>query len=269
MMSAKDLIAAGKLKECRAQLTAEVKAAPSDMGKRTLLFQVLAFLGEWEKAEQHLNTIAAFNPRSAMGVEAYKDAIRAEKERRAVAEGRGVPGFLSSSTPYTELSLMAWNKVNEGLLGEAKGLYEEIEAQRPSLPGTLDGKQFDGFEDTDISLSPFLEAIVHERYVWVSFESLRELTVSAPRTLFDLLWVPARFMTWEGLNVNCYLPVLYPNTFRHADDLVKLGRITDWDWIGDTFPRGMGQHVYQVGDEEKALLEIRDVTFSLPGRNGD
>jgi hypothetical protein len=55
----KELIQAGRLKEARQQLVAEVKAAPSDPGKRTLLFQALAFCGEWDKAETHLEVIAA------------------------------------------------------------------------------------------------------------------------------------------------------------------------------------------------------------------
>jgi type VI secretion system protein ImpE len=267
LVNARDFIAAGRLLEARALLTSEVRAAPSDVGKRTMLFQVLAFLGEWGKAEQHLDMIAALNPQSATGVQAYKNALHAERERKKVINGEGVPNTLSGSPPYFELSLTAGKKANEGKIEEARGLYEEIEAQRPSVLGSFDGKQFDEFEDTDILLSPYLEAIVQERYVWVPFESLRELTVSAPKTLFDLLWVPARFLTWEGLNVNCYLPVLYPDSSLHVDDLVKLGRKTDWASVGDVFPRGMGQHVYLIGDDEVPLLEIRDVIFSIPKKD--
>jgi type VI secretion system protein ImpE len=56
-MNSKDLIKAGRLSDARKQLTEEVKAKPGDSGRRTLLFQVLAFYGEWDKAERHLDAI--------------------------------------------------------------------------------------------------------------------------------------------------------------------------------------------------------------------
>ena len=71
-------------------------------------------------------------------------------------------------------------------------------------------------------------------------------------------------MTWEGLTINCYLPVLYPDSFLHKDDRVKLGRMTDWVSLEGPFSKGMGQHVYGVNGEEIAILEIRDVTFQVP-----
>ena len=97
---------------------------------------------------------------------------------------------------------------------------------------------------------------------------MRELSISSPKTLFDLLWIQARIVTWEGLTINCYLPVLYPDSFAHEDDRVKLGRMTDWISMGGSFSKGMGEHVYQVDGEEIAILEIRDVTFRLPGSTG-
>jgi protein involved in temperature-dependent protein secretion len=61
--------------------------------------------------------------------------------------------------------------------------------------------------------------------------------------------------------MNCYLPVLYADSFLHEDDRVKLGRLTDWTSIGGPFAKGMGQHVFQVGEEDVGILEIREVLF--------
>ena len=94
---------------------------------------------------------------------------------------------------------------------------------------------------------------------------MRELVIDPPKTLFDLLWIPARITTWEGLNINCFVPVLYPDSFLHEDDRVKLGRMTDWVSLGGTFTQGFGQHVFQIGGEEKSILEIREVLFKLSG----
>ena len=49
-MDSKELIKKGQLGEARAALVNEVKNRPGDPASRTLLFQVLLFCGEWEKA---------------------------------------------------------------------------------------------------------------------------------------------------------------------------------------------------------------------------
>jgi len=263
LMNAKDLIQAGRLSEARAQLTAEVKAAPSDSGKRTLLFQVLAFLGEWEKAERHLDMVAALDPRSAMGVQVYKDAINAEKERRAVMAGQRLPGFITDTPPYLGLYLTAWGKLREGNLDEATSLYRRVEKERAVVSGSMQGKKFRGFSDTDAFLSSFLEVIVHDRYAWVPFGSMAELSVDRPKKLFDLLWISARLMTWEGIDLRCYIPVLYEGSSAQEDERIRLGRMTDWLPLGGPFCKGVGQRVFQVGKDEIPILELTEVSFDF------
>lgn len=265
-MTAKDLIAAGRLSEARAQLTSEVRTAPSDAGKRTLLFQVLAFLGEWAKAARHLDLIVAMNPKAETGVQVYKNIINAENQRREVMERERVPDFVTGAPAYLEAYLLAWDKVKEQKLDGAARLYEEIKEQRRPVSGSMNGKRFEGFSDTDTFLSCFLEAIAHDRYIWIPFESIGELSIDPPKNLFDLLWIPARLMTWEGINLHCYLPVLYPDTFMQEDERLKLGRMTDWIRLGGPFSKGVGQHVFQVGEEDVSLLEIRELTFKLGKR---
>ena len=267
-MNPKDLIRAGRLPEARDQLTAEVKSSPSDVSKRVLLFQVLSFYGEWDKAERHLDVIVSRDPTSETGVQVYKNLINAERERKEVLARKRIPGFLTGTPAYLELYLAAWEKLVGKKINEADALYKQVDAQRSAISGTVNGKSFRGFRDTDTFLSAFLEAIVHDRYIWLPFESLRELSVSPPKTLFDLLWVPARMVTWEDLTINCYLPVLYPDTFLHKDDRVKLGRMTDWVSLGGRFSKGMGQHVYGIDGREMAVLEVRDVAFQLPAPTG-
>lgn len=211
-MNSKDLIKAGRLLEARKQLVEEVKSSPADLGKRTLLFQVLAFCGEWDKADRHLDAIVTQDSSRQTGVQVYKNLIHAERERLEVSRLERRASFLPETPPYLEMYYAAWQKVVEKKTDEAKELFGQIDAQRPVISGTVNGKEFAGFNDTDTFLSLFLEAIVYERYVWIPFESVRELSISPPSTLFDLLWIAARITTWEGLTTNCYLPVLYPDT---------------------------------------------------------
>ncbi|MEW6381895.1 MAG: type VI secretion system accessory protein TagJ [bacterium] len=263
-MDVKELIRLGRLSEARSQLIEKVKASPGDVSIRTLLFQVLALCGEWDKADRHLEAIAVQDSSVETGVQVYRNLVHAEKERIEVSKRSRLPSFLPKAPPYLELYFAAWDKLAAGNIEEARRLYEQLETISPLLSGTRDGRVFSGFRDMDTFLSLFLEVIVHEQYGWIPLESLRELSIAPPKTLFDLLWATARITTWEGLTLNCCLPVLYPGSFLHEDERVKLGRMTDWIPLGGPFYRGRGQHTFQVGEEDVAILEMREVIFELP-----
>jgi type VI secretion system protein ImpE len=267
-MDAKDLIRAGRLSDARSRLIEDVKSSPADMDKRTLLFQVHCFCGEWEKAERQLDIIVTQDASRETGVQVYKNLIHAEKERTEIFRNRLRPSFLPETPPYAEMYYAAVEKLAEKKIDEAKDLFDKVDAQMPLISGIIDGKDFTGFRDTDTLLSLFLETIIHDRYVCIPFEALRELSISSPRTLFDLIWAQAHITTWEGLTLNCYLPVLYTESCLHEDDRVRLGRMTDWISLGGPFIKGSGQHVYKIGEEEIPLLEIREVSFKTP-RSGE
>ncbi len=262
-MNAIDLVKEGKLSEARKLLIEEVKSSPADAGKRTLLFQVLIFLGEWDKAERHLETIATQDPGRGAGAQTYRDLIAAEKERIEVIRLNQLPSFVPETPPYFETYYAGLKKLVEKNPEEAKEYFDQTNAQRPTVSGTVNGTPFTGFADTDTVLFPFLETIAHEHYVWVPFEFIRELVIPAPQTLFDLIWIQASLTTWEGLTMNCYLPVLYPDSCQHEDERIKLGRMSDWTPLGGTFSKGVGQHVFQVGEEDVAILEIREALFDF------
>lgn len=263
-MDSKDLIKAGRLSEAREQVIEEVKSSPADLSKRTLLFQVLSFCGEWDKAERHLDVIAAQDSNRETGVQVYKNLIQAERVRGEVFKRNNRPSFLSKTPPYLEMYFSVQDKLLEKNIEDANDLFRQIDTQRPGIAGTIHGKSFRGFKDTDTFVSFFLEAMVHEKYIWMPFESMKEVFISPPKTLFDCLWIAARMTTWDGLSLNCYLPVLYINSYHHHDDRIKLGRMTDWTFLGGPFLKGSGQHIFQIGEEEVPILEIREVVFKIP-----
>ena len=267
-MTATELIRAGRLAEARQQAAAEVKAVPADVGKRTLLFQVLAFCGEWDKAEAHLDVIASQDVKAELGAQLYRGLLAAEREREAVSLER-LPAILPKAPPYLDTYLAGRRKLEAGQAEAAGTLLGQAASHRPHVSGSVNGMPFKDLRDTDAFLEFFLEAMVHGHYVWIPFESLRELSIPAPKTLLDLLWTGARITTAEGLVMNCQLPVLYPGSHRHEDDRVKLGRMTDWVPLGGVYSRGMGQHVFRIDEEEKALLEIRELAFNIQQAGAD
>jgi type VI secretion system protein ImpE len=267
-MDASELIRAGRLEDARKRAAEEVKSSPADIVKRTLLIQILAFCGEWDKAERHLEAVSSQDPTRETGVQIYRNLIRAEKERLQVVRQNARPSFLPMPPAYLEALGVAWQKVMKGSTEQAEALFNELYKQIPLIKGNLNGLPFEGLRDTDTALAFFLEAYVHDRYVRLPFEAVRELAIPPAQNLLDLLWAPALITTWEGLTLNSYLPVLYPESFRHVDDRIKLGRMTDWTSLGGTFARGAGQHVLQAGPNEWALLDIREVEFA-PAASGE
>jgi type VI secretion system protein ImpE len=263
-----ELIRAGRLTEARKQAAAEVKAAPADAAKRTLLFQVLAFCGEWDKAETHLDVIASQDVKAELGAHLYRSLLAAERERDATSLER-LPAILPKAPSYLERYLAGRRTLEGQQAEEAADLFGQADAQRPRASGRADGTPFEDFRDTDAYLEFFLEAMVHGHYVWIPFECLREVSIPAPTGLLDLLWTAVRIVTADGLAMNCHLPVLYPGSHRHEDDRVKLGRMTDWVSLGGAYFRGMGQHVFRLGDDERALLEIRELTFNIQPAGAD
>jgi type VI secretion system protein ImpE len=260
-----ELIRANRLSDARSRLVEEVKAAPGDGKSRTLLFQVLSFLGEWDKAGRHLDILALGNPATKTGGLVFQDLIAAERVREKVVRGDGLPDFLTDTPPFLENLLAARGRSRAGCADEALALLEKAHGKMPMISGVVDGRDFTGFRNVDPFLGGFIEAFVHDRYLWIGFDSLRELTVQEPKTFLDLLWIPASLTTWDGLTTGCYLPVTYPGSAGHGDELVCLGKKTVWEDLGSGLCRGAGQHVFDIGDTETGLLEIREVRFTPAG----
>ena len=263
-MTAKELIQAGRLTEARASLSEEIKTVPTNTAARTLLFQVLAFSGEWEKAERHLDILALQNARAETGVLVYKNLVTAERKRLEVYRGERCPSFMTATPPYLDLFFAFRKSLTQGNSAEAESLFAQVGELLPVISGVLDGVPFSDLKDGDSFLLNFLEVFINDNFIWIPFDSIRELSVQPPKTLLDLLWIPARIVTWEGLTTNCLLPVIYPDSASHENELVRMGKMTDWNNLGGGFFRGMGQHVFLIDDEEKGLLELRDVTFTVP-----
>jgi type VI secretion system protein ImpE len=263
-MKAKELLDAGRLTAAIDQLGQEVKASPTDTQRRTFLFELLCFAGDYQRAERQLDVIGQQSTASEVGVQVYRNALAAEKARRQLfAEGRP-PAFLFPPPAYAALHLDALTRVRENRPAAAKALIEQAESSRTPPKGRIDGSGFGDFRDSDDLLSPFLEVFVHDRYAWLPFEQIRHLKITAPKRLRDLMWIPATLESHSGSVGEVFLPVLYAGSSEDADDQVRLGRMTNWTTVGEGLARGTGQRLFLVDDEERAMLEVREVEFDAP-----
>lgn len=260
-MKAKELLEANQLSAAVAELTQEVKHHPADSRLRTFLFEVLCFSGDFERAERQLDVIGHQDEKTGIGVEVYRNLIRAESARKKLFDQGLKPTFLADPPPYVTAVLEAINCLREGKLAEAKVLVNQSQEESPSIKCRVNGTEYLTFRDSDDRTASILEVFAQDVYAWVPFAQIVKVTINAPKHLRDLLWVPASMEVMDRPPVDVFLPVLYVGSEQDENDQIRLGRMTDWIALGEGIAGGLGQKVFVTGDQEKAILEIRDMEF--------
>ena len=263
MATAKELFQQGELNAAIAQIISEVKARPTDTAARTFLFELLCCAGELDRAEKQLDVIATQSVEAEIGVLAYRNCLKAERERRALWNDGAQPHFLAEPPAYVDMHLEAINCVRAGKLSEARALLDDAEEQRPEMPGTCDGASFYDWRDADDFVAPVLEAIVKDQYVWIPYEQIRSIEIGKPEHLRDLLYTPARIETTHDTRGQFFLMSCYAGSSAAASDQVRLGRMTDWLACNDEMARGVGSRMLMVGDEDKEIHEVQSIEFDL------
>jgi type VI secretion system protein ImpE len=263
-MDAKQLFDSGHLQAAISQLTADVKASPRDLRNRIFLFELLCFTGDWQRAERQLDAVAQVSGDATveLGIEVYRGILRAEASRRQLFRGESrQPKFLAEPPPYTALHLKALTEIIEQHFDQAETSLKESSALRKSLQGQIDGTHFNEFKDGDDLIAPFLEVIVRADYLWLALEDIVRLEIRPPRTLRDLLWIPGKVELREQQTMDVFIPVQYYGSSDHAEDPVKLGRMTVWENLGEETNLGKGQRTFLIDGDERSLLEIRKAEF--------
>jgi type VI secretion system protein ImpE len=263
-MDAKQLFDSGHLQAAISQLTADVKASPRDLRNRIFLFELLCFTGDWQRAERQLDAVAQVSGDATveLGIEVYRGILRAEASRRQLFQGESrQPKFLSEPPPYTALHLKALTEIIEQHFDQAETSLKESSALRKNLQGQIDDTHFDDFKDGDDLIAPFLEVLVRADYLWLALEDIVRLEIRPPRTLRDLLWIPGKVELREQQTIDVFIPVQYYGSSDHAEDPVKLGRMTVWENLGEETNLGKGQRTFLIDGDERSLLEIRKAEF--------
>src|SRR6266851_9764487 len=233
-MTAQQLFQFGQLDEAVKALTVEVRDDPTDSRRRTFLFELLCFAGDYSRAEKQLDVLSQGGPQSEMGALFYRGALAAEKTRHEMFEKQEYPKPVA-------------------------------DAAAPHVTGTINGKTFHNLADSDQRIGENLEVFVAGSYLWIPFSLLSSIHIEPPKRLRDLLWLPAKVQTsaaFSGRELGeVLLPVLNPFSWRSPDQAVRLGRATAWedDGSGEPFPKG--QKVLLADDEEWPLLELRTIEF--------
>src|SRR6185437_1076217 len=115
--------------------------------RRTFLFELLCFSGDYDRAEKQLALLADQTKEAGLAGLLYRGAINAEKTRAGMFEQERFP--LSSTSPAP-------------------------------VRGTLNGKPFSRIEDSDPRLGPRLEVFAAGDYMWISFADIALLEIDPP-----------------------------------------------------------------------------------------
>jgi type VI secretion system protein ImpE len=231
-VKARELFESGKVREAEKELTAYLRDHPTDVAQRTFLFELLCFSGDYDRAEKQLSVLAQGNVDRELGGVLYYAALHAEKTRHGVFE---------------------------------KQEFSKDPANASSS-GTLNGKPFQSLRDADPDIGPRLEVFAAGAYLWIPFEHIASLEMEPPRRLRDTLWSPAIVRTgpsFKGTDIGeVLIPAIYPFSWKHPNEAVWLGRLTDWaaDDEGNEYPSG--QKMLLLDGEEIPFLEVRSLEFA-------
>jgi type VI secretion system protein ImpE len=261
-MTPEDMLKEGRLDEALQGLTAQVRSNPADAKCRVFLFQLLALLGQWERAKNQLNVSGELDGLNhLLMVNAYTQALQGEGGRVQVMEGERSPVVIGEPEQWMALLLQALKLDATGQHGQAGPLREQAFAQAPAVGGNIDGTPFEWLADADPRFGPCLELIVNGGYAWVPFARLKTLVFEAPTDLRDKIWAPVQITWANGGQAVGFVPCRYPGSERSADSDVVLARKTEWIDQGNDSYIGLGQRMLATDAGDYPLLDIRTLTF--------
>ena len=230
-MTVTELFQAGKLQQAIEALGEEVRNTPLDTKRRTFLFELLCFAGEYDRAEKHLSILADGSQAAGIGSLLYRSALHAERTRQKMFAERTFP--------------MA-HKVLSRSIRRA-------------------GEFGSSFNDADPRIGGALELFAAGSYSWVALEQIARIEIPKPKRLRDLLWTPAIVTTTPAYKAmelgEVLLPVISPLSWQREDDDLRLGRSTVWiedETYGDI---PLGQKLFVLDGQEIPILELGTIEF--------
>ena len=262
-LDAAGLLRAGKLAEAIAAATAAVKQAPTHLGARVLLAELLLFSGNLERADVILDAASQIDPSALIVVAEFRQLLRAETARRQLYRDGRVPDFLGEPEASERASLAAFVALRAGDMANAKAMADQAETLRPRAPGTAGDIVFDDFRDADDMLPGFIETLTTTgKYYWVPLSRIASMVFHPPKRPRDLAWRRCSMHVLNGPDGDVYIPVTYFAEAEATDDAHRLGRATSWSEDADAPVRGSGQRVFLMGEEAVGIMDLDTLEFN-------
>jgi type VI secretion system protein ImpE len=264
-MQAEELLRAGQLQEALVALEGQIRSDPADAKLRVFLFQLLAVMGDWERALSQLNVAAELDAINLLMAQVCRAALNCEALRAEVFAGKRSPLIFGEPEEWIGWLVQANQMIAEGKYEGAQKLRERAFEAAPAIAGSIDNNQFEWIADADSRLGPVLEAIVDGKYYWVPFTAIKQIRIEPPTDLRDMVWSPAQFTWANSGEASGFIPTRYPGSESSEDNAIQLARKTEWmEHPGDTY-LGLGQRVLATDKDEFSLMQVRQIDLEHSG----
>lgn len=261
MNEAKALLDKGDLNGAIEATLNLVKAKPTDIKARTFLFELSCFSGDWDRATKQLEVIGQQDINAMIGAEIFKQNFVAERDRiSAFTEGL-IPECLLQPPNYVEGLLEAMTYIRENDLAKARETLDQVEETRPVFSCKVNGGDSSDFRDyNDFTMCVF-EAIVKGSYTWLPFEQIEKVKFEPAVSLRDVYWRQADVEMTNGTQGEMFLPALYAESFKSEDNVIRLGKATDWRDMGGDIFAGEGLRLFQYEGGNLPMTELKTIEF--------
>ncbi|MFB3893151.1 MAG: type VI secretion system accessory protein TagJ [Phycisphaerae bacterium] len=263
-MKPEELLRQGNVTEALSLLQQQVRENPADPRRRVFLFQLLAVLGQWDKALTQLNVAAELDPKNLLMAQVCRVALQAEAMRQDIFAGRRTPLIFGQPQQWVGMLLEANKLAGEGKHQASARLRQQAFDAAPASAGSIDGQPFEWLADADTRLGPMMEAVVEGKYYWVPICNIRMALIEKPADLRDLVWSPASFIWANGGQSAGLVPTRYPGSESSGDTAILMARKTDWVDSPAGAAEGLGQRMLATDAGEYPLLETRRIEIA-PG----
>lgn len=245
-------------------LTEQVRSRPQEARLRVFLFQLLAVLGQWERALNQLQVALELDAGMLPMVQTYREAIACEALRLEVFAGKRAPMLFGEPQAWVALLIEALSRAGAGDAAAARTLRAQALEQAPASAGQIalgdDAAQpFAWIADADARLGPTLEAVINGRYFWLPWNRLARITFEPPQDLRDAVWMPAQLQFANGGEAVGLIPTRYPDTDLARGDALALARRTEWREPAPGVYTGLGQRLLATDRAEFGLMDLRAV----------
>jgi hypothetical protein len=135
-MTAEELLKAGHLSAAVEQLNQEVRSRPSDIQRRTFLFELLCFTGDCQRAQRQLDVLGHQSATAEIGVQVYRHILTAEQARQRLFSEGVQPNFLFPPPSYVHLHLEALQQLCNPQPAGAVALLDQSQRSQPPGQGS-------------------------------------------------------------------------------------------------------------------------------------
>ncbi|MBX3421657.1 MAG: hypothetical protein KF752_08885 [Pirellulaceae bacterium] len=238
-----------------------VRNHPTQHRARETLADLLCIEQQLDRADKHLESIVLQQPQSSVNALLSRQLIRAETSRREVWSQGRMPEFVGEPGDCCRQTLAALVAFRNNEPARAVEILQAVEDSIPTLIGTCNGQEYEGFRDLDDLCLGIVEVLTSTgKYFWIPTSRITSMQFSPPTGPRDLLWRECHMQVVDGPDGVVYVPAIYIHTTTE-DPQALLGRTTNWLEEAGRPTTGMGQRMFMIGDQDLGIMEINELQF--------